>query len=107
MIKKIITIAYLIGLSGALSSCYTIKQSLTQHHISTEKLTESTKTGKACAFGQSFSPLGYQGPAVGPFGDLTIETARRNGEITQINSVESSFATFFGLYKICTIVLGN
>jgi hypothetical protein len=97
MIKKIITIACLIGLSGALSSCYTIKKSATQHHISTEKLTESTKTGKACAFGFM----------VGPFGDLTIETARRNGGITQINSVENSFTTFLGAYKICTIVVGN
>ena len=97
MIKKIITIAYLIGLSGALSSCYAIKQSLTQHHISTEKLTESTKTGKACTFGFVF----------GPFGDLTIETARKDGGITQINSVENSFTAFLGAYKICTIVVGN
>lgn len=107
MIKKIITIACLIGLSSGLSSCYSTKNSLSQHYISTEKLTESTKTGKACAFGQSFSPFGYKGPAVGPFGDLTIETARKNGDISQINSVESSFTTFFGLYKICTIVVGN
>jgi len=97
MIKKIITIACLIGLSVALSSCYTIKQSTTQHHISTEKLAESTKTGKACAYGF----------VVGPFGDLTIETARRNGGITQINSVESSLSVFLGSYKICTIVVGN
>ena len=86
MIKKIITIACLIGISGALSSCYTIKQSATQHHISTEKLTESTKTGKACTFGFIF----------GPFGDLTIETARKDGGITQINSVENSFTAFLG-----------
>jgi hypothetical protein len=97
MIKKIITIACLIGLSGALSSCYTIKKSATQHHISTEKLAESTKNGKACAYGF----------LVGPFGDLTIETARRNGGITQINSVESSLSVFLGSYKICTIVVGN
>jgi len=56
MIKKIITIACLIGLSSGLSSCYSIKQSATQHHISTEKLTESTKTGKACAYGFVLSP---------------------------------------------------
>lgn len=97
MIKKIITIACLIGLSSGLSSCFSIKKSATQHHISTEKLTESTKTGKACAFGFM----------VGPFGDLTIETARKDGKINQINSVENSHSTFLGFYKICTIVVGN
>ena len=99
MIKKIITIACLIGLSSGLSSCYTIKKSATQHHISTEKLAESTKTGKACTWGFFiFHPL---------FIDLTIETARKNGKITQINSVENSRSNFLGFYKICTIVVGN
>ena len=100
MIKKIITVACLIGLFGGLSSCYSIKQSQTQYHISTEKLTESTKTGKACAYGFVF----------GPFGDFTMEAARKNGKITQINSVENSHSNFLGFYsfyKICTIVVGN
>ncbi len=97
MIKKIITIACLIGLSSGISGCFSIKGSATQHRISTEKLTESTKTGKACAWSVIFAH----------FGDATIETARKNGKITQINSVDNSFNGALGVYKGCTIVLGN
>ena len=93
MIKKIITLSCLVALSG----CYSVRNSATQHHISTEKLKESTKVGKACATGFF----------AGPFGDYTIETARKDGNITEINSVENDVSWVLGVNRICTIVRGN
>ena len=41
-------------------------------------------------------------------GDATIETARRNGGITMITSVDDSTTSYFGIYaKYCTIVRGR
>ncbi|MCM2322106.1 MAG: TRL-like family protein [Oligoflexia bacterium] len=41
-------------------------------------------------------------------GDASIETARRNGAITMITSVDDSFTTYVGVWsKYCTIVRGR
>ncbi len=41
-------------------------------------------------------------------GDASIETARRNGGITMITSVDVSFANYLGVFsKYCTIVRGH
>ena len=58
------------------------------------------KTGKTCVkhlFG--FIPLGSS--------DITIAKAAKNGGISKVNSVDTSFSHYLFLTKSCTIVNGN
>ena len=57
------------------------------------------RTGESCAT----SILGLVAT-----GDSSIETARRNGGITLVSSVDESYSTILGIYsKACTIVRGR
>ena len=92
------------GLVLALSSCHSYRTSLTQHHITTEKLPEITKEGKAC--NNYFPALAL---FVAENYDDSIETARKDGDIHQISMVEKQISRFlwFVFIRDCTIVKGN
>jgi hypothetical protein len=98
--KKLFTI---IATVLALSSCHSHKRSLSTHHITTEKLPEINKEGKAC---HNYFPLLS---LLADNSDLTIETARKDGDIHQIASVEKQTSAFlwFLFVRECVIVKGN
>jgi hypothetical protein len=57
------------------------------------------RVGEACA-------ISYLG--VVATGDASIETARRNGGITMVSSVDETAKSYLGVYaKFCTIVRGR
>jgi len=57
-----------------------------------------SKTGESCA--QNI--LGIYS-----FGDLTVETAKRNGRISKISSISQTKNNMFLANKVCTVVKGN
>jgi hypothetical protein len=65
-------------------------------------LARGSKQGKAC---------GWNILALFAWGDLRIQTAMRNGGITQISSVDSSafelLPGFYGVSRYCTVVSGE
>ncbi|NBR94779.1 MAG: hypothetical protein EBT55_00520 [Proteobacteria bacterium] len=98
--KKFLTIASIVLM---LSSCHSYKTSLSTHHITTEKLPEVTKEGKSC---HNFFPILS---LVADDADYTIETARKDGDINQIASVEYQTSNFlwFVFARKCIVVKGN
>ena len=95
--KKLITPLFLITL---LAACHSNRVTLSQHVIGTSKITEPTKEGKACHshfFIFSSSDI-----------DLSVESARKDGKITEITSVENRDRGFFPFFfERCTVVIGN
>ena len=99
-IKIIATLA----ISFLLSACHTFKQT-DLYHFQYEKLpvkgSKSSKEGKACAEYHFPVSLFYSKA------DITIETAKKNADITDIVSVEDEISVAPGYRKICKIVKGN
>ena len=101
---KIKLIAVLLAFL-ALSGCHTFKQT-NFDNFQYEKLpvkgSKSEKEGRAC---EEFTL--WENNIFHSNVDLTIDTAKKNGDIVDIISVEreSTYAPFYR--KICTIVKGN
>ncbi|MFC1659790.1 TRL-like family protein [Pseudomonadota bacterium] len=57
------------------------------------------KIGKAC---------GYRYLSLVAFGDYSVNAAKRDGNISEVSSVDSDFTDILGIYtKRCTVVRGN
>ena len=88
-----------------LSACHVYKQT-NFDNFQYEKLpvknSKSTKEGRAC---EEFTIL--ENNIFNSDVDLTIETAKKNGEITDIVSVEEEVTYSFFYKKVCTIVKGH
>ena len=66
-----------------------------------KSLKNPTKEGKAC--GSYFFPLSLLYTKT----DISVETARKNGDISEISTIEREESSVVGYRKICTIVKGN
>lgn len=95
--KKIILCLAALSL---LSGCYSYRGTLSQHMITTAKIAEPTKEGKACK--RQFLIF------ASTHTDFSVETARKSVGITEISSVEQRLSGFFPFYfERCVVVLGN
>lgn len=85
-----------------LASCHTFKETASQYERLPIKAVKSpSKEGRAC--GEYTLPISLFYSNV----DITVESARQNGNITEISSIESEFSHSFGYKRICTVVRGN
>ncbi len=97
--KLIATLASLLVLSG----CHTYRTT-DLSNFKYEKLplkSKATKEGKACVTYSFPASLFYSNA------DLTIETAKKNANITEVVSVEKESSSSIGYRKDCVIVKGN
>jgi hypothetical protein len=96
---KLISILSLLAL---LSGCHTYKTSLIEYSAPVKNIEEPTKEGRACNDdGADLLEKIFFGEI-----DLTVEKARKNGDITNIVSVEKEVGN--GLFpRVCTVVKGN
>ncbi len=79
------------------TGCTTVRETAGQYERLPLKVTKTPeKVGKSCSTYSMFTD-----------NDLSVETARRNGNITEIVSIERETTTGFFFYKACTIVRGN
>ncbi|NBV07248.1 MAG: hypothetical protein EBS06_08480 [Proteobacteria bacterium] len=87
-----------------LSSCHTVRYT-DLDHFQYEKLpikgSKSLKEGKACAEYRFPVSLFYSNA------DITVESAKKNAEITDIISVEDEISVAPGYRRMCKIVRGN
>jgi len=101
MKTKLIIVAAFIT---TLSSCHTFRYT-DLDHFQYEKLpikgSKSSKEGKACAEYHFPISIFYSNS------DITVESAKKNAEITDIVSVEDEISIAPGYRKICKIVRGN
>lgn len=90
----------IVGCSGPLTSSGPGSLvTTTTEGISANNNVEITKTGKSC----QHTVLGLVA-----FGDSSIESAKRNGNLTNISTVDRSFFGILGLYSnSCLILQGN
>ncbi|MDD2941534.1 MAG: TRL-like family protein [bacterium] len=71
----------------------------TTEAVSANNNIPSTRRGEACAT----NILGIVST-----GDSTVDTAKRQGGITRVSSIDRSFYSILGVYaKACTIISGN
>ncbi len=101
---KIKLILALISLA-LLSGCYTYKTSLMDYSAPVKEVKEPTKEGRACNDDDEEGKYFFQKIFFGDI-DVTVETARQNGRITDIVSVEREVGRGF-FPRVCTIVKGN
>ena len=66
--------------------------------VSVSSNQKGKKTGEAC---------GKNILGIVTMGDLSIETARENGNITEITSVDKKITGHIFIAEVCTIVKGN
>jgi hypothetical protein len=91
---------------AVLSSCATARQPVTgfwysdtQSSVTATAAPAGNRVGEACV-------VSYLGAYAK--GDATIETARRNGGIREVSSVDETATSILGIYaKYCTIVRGK
>ncbi len=95
-----LTVAVLVA--STLSACSTFKTTSAQYERLPIKVAKQpTKEGRACA------------EYIFPFfifysnADVTIETARENGKINEITSIETETSSALLYHKVCTVVKGN
>lgn len=82
-----------------LSSCYSFKSSLGNYNLPTSNIKEPLKEGKVCNNEENF-----------PFDinvDLTVETARKRGNISDIIAIEKHSSGHLFKRTKCIIVKGN
>lgn len=97
-----ITIAFVVGGCAGVSMRMPVNGFLLSSVSSSDAVT-SNQTGNRVGEACSASILGLVAT-----GDASVETARRNGGITFITSVDNSFNNYLGIYsKYCTIVRGR
>lgn len=83
------------------ASCHSTKTTTGQYSLPLKIEKEPTKVGKAC---HTYIPIIswlYSNK------DWTVETARKNGNITEIVAVEQEINSGIPYKTICTIVRGN
>lgn len=82
------------------TACSSYRESLGEYHLPVTNIRESTKEGRVCYYTGS---LKFWGTNI----DFTVETARRNGGITNINAIEKETTGGLLLRRKCLIVRGN
>ena len=85
-----------------LSSCYRLKQTSAQYErLPIRSITDPSKEGRSCD--ERFYPFSF----FYVNSDISVETARKNGEIKDIYSIENevSYRPFYK--KVCTVVKGQ
>ena len=96
--KKILTVMTLL----LLSSCIHYSDYKDTQSYSIDNSVKATKTGTACVNNVLFLVA---------IGDSSIEAAKRNGEITKVAFVDTSYNDFWFYYpffqKGCTVVKGE
>ena len=95
MKMKLITALSLLTLA---TSCVFVRTTSSQHMFSSEKLTETRSEGKACAY----NILGLLS-----FGDVTVDKAAKDSNITEVAFVESKTDSYIFFTVSCTIVKGK
>jgi hypothetical protein len=77
-----------------------VKDNGSIHEVGTDKVKPSSKRGEACGF----NILGLVA-----FGDLTLEKAKKDGNISEVSSVDVTFSgvLYPPLLQKCTVVEGN
>lgn len=99
-----IRLALAVLASLFLTGCYSFKSTISSHVVSTEKLKNPTKVGKACSDENTYKfPMSLVFVDV----DLTVEKARQKAGITEIVSVEEERSGHLLSHKKCVVVRGN
>ncbi len=79
------------------TGCTTVRNTASEYERLPLKVTKNpTKEGKSCATFGWFAE-----------NDLSVESARQKGSITEIVSIEKEVTTGLFYYKACTVVRGN
>lgn len=96
---------FLIAAALTIASCANPKKELgvslvfdTVEPIAISANKKATKVGKAC---------GKNVLGIVSMGDISIDTARKNGNISYISSVDKSVKGHIFIADVCTIVRGN
>ena len=85
-----------------LTGCHSFKETSAQYErMPIKSLKSPTKEGRAC--GSYFFPFSFFYSKA----DISVETARNNGDINEISTVEREESSIAIHRKICTIVKGN
>ena len=85
-----------------LASCHSLRETSSQYERLPIKVAKNpTKEGKACYELFTLFSLFYSD------GDISVETARKNGDINEIVSIESESSHSLFHHTKCTIVRGN
>lgn len=83
-----------------LSSCYSFRETANQYERLPLKVTKSpTKEGRVC----SDDNVGFFSIS----SDITVESARKSGGITEITSIEKEVSGGLFHRRLCTIVRGH
>ncbi len=99
--KTRIVVSALIFLS-VLTGCHTFKETAAQYERMPIKVSKSpSKEGRAC--GSYSFPFSIFYSNI----DVSVETARDNGGITEIATVEKEISSSIGYKRICTVVKGH
>jgi len=102
MVKHVLSLAVVLMLVGCASARSPVSGFWYTNTYAPEAVSSNqagNKVGEACAS----SILGIIAT-----GDSSVETARRNGGVTMITSVDSKANSILGIYaKFCTIVRGR
>ena len=94
-IKLLTLFAVLISLTA----CHTLKETSAQYERMPIKLAKSpSKEGKSCGVYSFPLRLFYSNA------DISVESARKQGEITEILTIETEISQSLGYRKICTVV---
>ncbi len=92
----------LISLLFFASACHTFKHTSERYERLPLKITnDTTKEGKACH--DTYFPFSY----LYSNGDISVETARKNGDIKEITSIETEYNRVLFYDRKCTVVKGN
>lgn len=89
-------------LSTLLTACHTIRETASQYErLPIKSVKTPSKEGRACVSYSFPASLFYSNA------DLSVESARERGGITDIVTIEKEVSSSIGYQKICTIVRGN
>ncbi len=89
-----------ISLLALTANCSSYRESLGQYNLPTQNIKTPTREGRACYY---TSDLRFWTSNI----DFTVESARRNGGITNITAIEKEKTGNFFLRRKCLIVKGN
>ena len=94
---KIKLTAVLLSSLLLLNGCTTVRSTAAEYERLPLKITKNpTKEGRSCSTYSWFTK-----------NDLSVESARSNGGITEIISIDKEVTTSLFHYKVCTVVRGN
>ncbi len=89
-----------MALLALVSSCSSYRESLGQYNLPVTNIKNPTREGRVCYY---TSDLRFWTTNI----DFTVESARKNGGITNITAIEKEKTGNFFLRRKCLIVLGN